>query len=232
MVVRKSAVSSFALGVAGLLLAALTTAQAQKPVHHETNASRQARIARTIDETYAHRWEIFGGGGLLRFHSGSDLKSSNQVAWATSANYFFNPRLYVKGDARGEFGHAKVNSNPYNVYNPQINEYNFMGGVGYRFYAQEKYAISAEALGGTAWGIFSGGAKGLPGTDLGIWQDGIKPAFSVGVNFDYNFYPDLAFRLTPTYVGTTFSSAPGTTSTSMQNNFGFNAGIVYRFGRQ
>ena len=87
-------------------------------------------------------------------------------------------------------------------------------------------------LGGTAWGIFSGGAKGLSGTDLGIWKDGMKPAFSAGVNFDYNFYPELAFRLTPTYVGTTFTAAPGTPSVSLQNNFGFNAGILYRFGHQ
>ena len=78
-----------------------------------------------------------------------------------------------------------------------------MGGASYRFYRKEKLAVSAQGLGGVGWGIFSGGAKGI-GTDLGLWPDGLNPAFSVGVNADYNFYPNLAFRVTPTYVGTTF----------------------------
>jgi len=32
-------------------------------------------------------------------------------------------------------------------------------------------------------------------------------------------------RFTPTYVGTTFGG-------KVQNNLGFNAGVVYRFGKQ
>jgi hypothetical protein len=59
------------------------------------------------------------------------------------------------------------------------------------------------------------------------------------VNLDYNFYPNLAFRLTPTFVGTTFvgttATGPlatgGTSTGGFQPNVGFNAGFVYRFGR-
>jgi hypothetical protein len=52
---------------------------------------------------------------------------------------------------------------------------------------------------------------------------------------DYNFYPNLAFRIAPTYLGTFFRRSPedvnhGPNGT-IQNNFGFNAGIVYRFGK-
>jgi hypothetical protein len=86
-----------------------------------------------------------------------------------------------------------------------------------------------QALGGTAWGIFSGGAKGLTGTQLGLWQDGFRPAFSVGVSADYNFFPNLAFRVTPTYVATMFTSPYGG---NVQSNLGVNAGVIYRFGRQ
>jgi hypothetical protein len=78
--------------------------------------------------------------------------------------------------------------------------------------------------------MFSGGAKGLTYAQLGFWQDSKRAAFIGDLNFDYNFYPNLAFRLSPTYVGTTFSSP--TDGGSVQNNLGFNAGIVYRFGRQ
>ena len=226
---------------AGLLAGAVTAAKAQSVsqsvniankrkqeahARRETNASRQARIQRTIDETYSHRWELFGGGGYLRWRSGQYTKKNNEVSWATSASYYLNPKLAIVGDARGSFGdaHAIIN-NTFGVYRPQINEYFFQGGANYRFYRKEKVAVSVQALGGTAWGIFSGGAKGLSGTQLGLWPDGFKPSFSVGINADYNIFPDLAFRFAPTYQGTTFGG-------TVQNNIGFNAGVIYRFGKQ
>jgi hypothetical protein len=118
-----------------------------------------------------------------------------------------------------------------------------------------------QALAGTAWGLFSGGAKGETGNDVGLWNDGLRPAFSLGVSADYNIYPNLALRFTPTWVGTNFAgtktlvgtvttttiTTTGTTNTttttttpiyngangsSIQNNIGFNAGVVYRFGRR
>jgi hypothetical protein len=230
---------------AGLLVGALAPATAQgisqsvtvgrkrKQEAHaqrETNASRQARIQRTIQDTYSHRWEIIGGGGYMRFRSGEYTKKNNEVSWSTAANYYLNPKLAIVADAQGSFGDAHaLLDNTYGVYRPQINEYMFMGGLSYRFYRKEKVALSAQALAGEGWGIFSGGAKGLDGYQLGLWNDGFRPAFSLGVSADYNFYPNLAFRFTPTYVGTTFV---GPTGGTVQNNLGFNAGVVYRFGRQ
>jgi hypothetical protein len=244
--VGKSAVRWLGVGLMlGLLAATAIPANAQsvgrnvnigrKPkqethARRETNASREARIQRTITDTYSHRYEVIGGGGYMRFRSGEYTKKNNEITWATAVNYYLNPKLAIVGDARGMFGNARViTPNTYGVYNPQINEYTFMGGVSYRFYRQEKLALSAQALGGEGWGIFSGGAKGYPGSYIGIWNDGFRPAFSLGVSADYNLYPNLAFRLTPTYVGTTFV---GPTGSSVQNNIGFNMGVVYRFGRQ
>ena len=238
--VRKSALRWVMMGLAaGLVGGALVSAHGQvgasttiqrnkKEAHprRETTASREARIQRTIDETYSHRWELIGGGGYLRFRSGQYTKKNNEVTWAAAANYYLNPKLAIVGDARGSFGYAHaITNNIYGVYNPQINEYNFMGGASYRFYRKEKIALSAQALGGIGWGIFSGGAKGLTGTTIGLWPDGIKPAFSIGVSGDYNLFPNLAVRITPTYVGTTFGG-------KMQNNVGFNMGVLYRFGKQ
>ena len=236
--VRRTAVRVVLMGLAaGLVAGAMASAKAQSAsvtlkrkqeahARRETNASRQARIQRTIDDTYSHRWEVFGGGGYLRFHSGEYTKKNSEISWAAAPNYYLNPKLAIVGDARGSFGnaHALIN-NTYGVYNPQINEYTFMGGASYRFYEKEKVAVSVQGLGGIGWGIFSGGAKGLTGTQIGLWPDGFKPAFSVGVSADYNFFPNLAFRVTPTYVGTTFGS-------TVQNNIGLNAGIIYRFGHK
>ncbi len=241
---------------AGLLATVATAAKAQTATkdqirrrqeahaRHETNASRQERIQRTIDETYAHRWEVAGGGGYLRWRSGENTRSNNEVSWATSANYFLNPKLSIIGDARGSFGSAhSLTGNPFSVpANPQINEYFFTGGAGWRFYRTEKIAVSAQGTGGTAWGIFSGASKGFNSAQTGFWVDGFAPAFTLGVNLDYNIYPNLAVRFAPTYVATMFHQSIQNGSSSLlqdnvgprsfQSNAGFNFGVVYRFGKQ
>jgi hypothetical protein len=242
--VRKLAVRLVLSGLAvGLLAGAIAPANAQtvtqtqsrkrkqeNHARHETNATRLARIARSTEDTYSHRYEVIGGGGFLRFRSGDYTQKNNEITWATAFNYYLNHKLALVGDARGSFGNAHaLTNNQYGVYNPQINEYTFMGGASYRFIAQEKFAVSVQALAGTGWGIFSGGSKGIPGADLGLWNDGLRPAFSLGVSADYNIYPDLALRFTPTWVGTNFVGANGST---IQNNIGLNIGVVYRFGRQ
>jgi hypothetical protein len=237
--VRKSAVRLVLMGMATVLLtAAVSPAKAQtipkrrqeSHPHRETNATRLARIHRTIEDTYSHRYEVIGGGGYLRFRSGDFTRRNNEVSWATALNYYLNPKLAIVGDARGSFGDAHaITNNEFGVYKPQINEYTFMGGASYRFYAREKLAVSVQGLGGTGWGIFSGGSKGIPGPDLGLWNDGMRPAFSASINADYNIYPNLAVRFSPTWVGTTFVGANGS---SIQNNLGFNIGVLYRFGNR
>ena len=232
--VRKSVVRLLTIGLAvGLLAGIPAMAKAQRKQdrhpHRETNASRQARIARTIQETYSHRYEIFGGGGFERFRPGEFLKKDNQITWAANTTYYLNPKLGVIASAQGAFGHAttlQFDQN-LNVYVPkaQINEYYFMAGPSYRFYATEKIAVSAQAQGGIGWGIFGGGSKSNPPAELGIWPDQTRAAFSFGVSADYNLYPNFAVRLTPMYLGTTFGG-------NIQNNVGINAGVIYRFGRK
>ena len=230
---------------AALLITAVSvttaTAQTTKRQRRETNANRQARIQRTIDDTYSHRYEVFGGGGFLRFRSGEYLKRNDEVTWASSGTYFLNEKLGITADIRGSYGNAKL-PNVFALsgdFNPLINEYMFMGGPTYRFRLREKYAVSAFAAGGIAIGDFSGGNKGVASQTVGLWYSDNRPVFSAGVNVDYNFYPNLAFRLTPTFVGTTFQ---GTTATgplatggsrigNFQSDLGFNAGFVYRFGK-
>jgi hypothetical protein len=190
----------------------------------ESNANRRARIERTIQETYSHKYELFGGGGYLRFRSGQYLQKNNEVTWAVSGTYYLNPKLGVIADVRGAYGNAKIGNTIYNIPNPLITEYTFMGGPSYRFYAKQKYAASAHILAGYTLGNFDGGSKGIPAPNLGLWPTSNRAAFSAGVNLDYNFYPNFALRVTPTYVGTNFGG-------TIQNNFGINAGIVYRFGK-
>jgi len=232
--------------IAAVLLAAVTTsgagflkAQPTRRTRRESNANRKARIARTIAETYSHRYEVAGGGGFLRFQSGSLLQRNNEVAFWATGTYFLNEKLGIVADVRGMYGNAKignnVNSPVFLPFNPQISEYPFLAGVAYRVYAKEKIALSVTGEGGAALGKFDSGAKGFPSSELGLWQSTTKPAISLGANFDYNFYPNLAFRITPTYLATFYRLDPADTTNgpagNVQNNFGVNLGVVYRFGK-
>ncbi len=216
-----------------LTLAALVgfngNAQSARRSGRETNATRQARIARQVQETYSHRWEVAGGGGYLRFKSGEFTQKNSEITFWFDSTYYLNQRLGITGELRGAYGNAKTlqgNQFASLVGNPQISEYPFMAGPTYRFRLREKTALSGFALGGVAIGKFDGASKGIPANLLGFWPStNARPAFSVGANLDLNLYPNLAFRIAPSYLGTTFGG-------SLQNNMGFEMGIVYRFGRQ
>jgi hypothetical protein len=205
-------------------------AQTSRRSGRETNANRKARVERQIKETYTHRWEVGGGGGYLRFRSGEYTQKNSEIAFWLNTTYYLNQTLGITGELRGAYGNAKalqgINNDLNLVGYPQISEYPFMAGPTYRFYRHEKIAGSLFALGGTAIGKFDGDTKGIPSTTLGLWPStNARPAFSVGANLDLNLYPNLAFRITPSYLGTTFGG-------DLQNNLGFEMGLVYRFGRQ
>src|SRR6201986_318969 len=131
---------SMASGAVGL------QAQTTRRTRRESSANRKARIARTIAETYGHRFEVAGGGGFLRFKSGSSLQKNNEVTFWMSGTYFLNPKLGIIGEVRGAYGNAKIankTGSPVTLpFNPQISEYPFLGGVAYRVYAKEKIAVT------------------------------------------------------------------------------------------
>jgi hypothetical protein len=234
---RLSVKCATAVLLAGFIASGVSAVEAQSThrARRESNANRKARIARTIEDTYTHRWEVGGGGGYLRFRSGENLQRNNQVSFWSTGTYFLNPKLGIVGDVRGSYGNAKVGNTIFNIQNPQISQYTFMGGPNYRVWAKEKTAISIFVVGGAALGKFDSGAKGLSSADIHVWESGFAPVMSVGANFDYNLYPNFAVRITPTYLGTFFRLSPDDTSPgsrgSIQNNLGVNVGLVYRFGR-
>ena len=213
------------MAVAGLVLLGSSSASAQsaRRTRRESNANRKARIARTINETYSHRWEVGGGGGYLRFRSGNYTRRNNEATFWGSALYNLTPKLGVVGMAGGAFGSARLGNTIPNAVNPQIQQYDFMAGPSYRLVTHAKYAVSVYGAGGVGWGRFSTGPKDFPPETVGLWSSGFRPAFGAGINLDYNFYPNLAVRVTPNYLGTTFSG-------TVQNSKGFNAGLIYRFG--
>ena len=218
--------------LAGLAIAP-AGAQSTRRQRRESNVNRRARIERTIRETYNHRFEAAAGGGYLRFRSGDNNLHNNDVTAATSLAYYLNPKLAAVADVRASFGSAKLNSQIFaqpgfpainGPYRPSISHYTFLGGVRYRFYAKQKMAASVDGLGGATFGWFDGDRLGAAPQALGLYQDGVRPAFALDLNLDYNFFPNLAVRLQPTYAPTLFGG-------SLQNNAGINFQLVYRFGQ-
>jgi hypothetical protein len=191
-------VKSVAAVVTAIVIASGATrieAQTAHRTRRESNANRKARIERTIQDTYSRRWEVGGGGGYLRFRSGEHLQRN-----------------------------AKVGNTVYNIPNPQISQYTFMAGPNYRVRIREKYAVSVFGTAGAGIGKFDSGSKGIPAQNLGLWPSETRAVFSVGGNLDYNFFPNLAARVTPVYLGSTWGG-------TIQNNLGVNVGLIYRFGR-
>jgi len=193
------------------------------------NANREARIKRTIAQTYGHRWELGGGGGGLRFRTGPYLRQTTEITFWGSATYNLSPRLGVLAEVRGGYGSAKIGnvlpSGNSLAYNPNVSNYNFLIGPSYRFVSKEKFSVAGFLEGGAGLGKFAGDSKGLTAADLGVWTGDYAAAFSAGVNLDYNLYQNLAVRITPNYLGTIYGG-------TLQNSKGINAGFVYRFGQQ
>ena len=189
-------------------------------------ARRQQRTQRVIQDTYSHKFEVYGGGGYTRFRPGESLQHMNESAWNVGFTDYLWGRTGLTADLRGYYGTAFTYPGPYNIFKPSISEYSFMAGPQYRFVRREHWAISGQVLLGGSKGNFNANGAELPGTFVGLWSNGTNVSFAAGVPIDYNLSPGLAFRLQPGYWLTTFSNTP------QVKNLGFTAGLVFRFGRQ
>ena len=196
--------------------------EAQARVH----ARREQRKQRIVQDTYSHKFEVYGGGGYTRFRPGASLQHINESAWNGGFTDYLWGRLGLTADLRGYYGNAFIPPNPYNIFKPSISEYAFMAGPQYRFVRREHWAISGQVLVGAAKANFYANSAEFPGTLVGLWSKGTDVSFAATVPIDYNISPGLAFRIQPGYWLTTFGS------TTQVKNLGWNAGLVYRFGRR
>jgi hypothetical protein len=199
--------------------------QAQVSVQARIRARREQRRAQAIHDTYSHLYELFTGGGYIRFTPGPSLQRTTMYSWDAAITRFRSERLGITLDSRGYYGTAYVGLNESSITRPAISQYAVMGGPTYRFYMRPKYSISAHALGGVALSDFSGDTSGFGTAVLGLYPDSTTYAINGAVIGEANLSPTLSLRLSGDYYGTGFGS-------TMQNSFGFTYGLVYRFGKQ
>ena len=194
-------------------------------VQARIKARREQRRAQAIHDTYSHLYEVFVGGGYLRFTPGPGLQKLTMYSWDTSLTRYYNEKLGVTVDGRGYYGTAYVGLNPANVTRPSISQYGVLAGPTYRFYMRPKYSVAGRVMGGVAMSNFSSDTNGFGAVALGLYPDSTTYAISAGLLGEANVSPNLSLRLGPEYYATGFGS-------TMQNSIGFTYGFVYRFGKQ
>ncbi|MGC9224055.1 MAG: hypothetical protein ACP5E2_09015 [Terracidiphilus sp.] len=203
--------------------------QGQLTVQERIRQRREQRRAAAIHDAYDRRWETFIDMGYLRAKPGpSPTQRLTYYGWETGLTRYVNERLGFTLDGRGYLGIAYVGLNQYSqgaFTRPQVSMYNVLFGPTYRFYVQPKYSISGRALGGWAYGNFSGDTNGISPKLIGLYPDGSTFGVNLAVVGEYNVTPGLAIRLAGEDMTTHFGS-------EMQNDRGFTSGIVYRFGKQ
>jgi hypothetical protein len=211
--------------------AASTPAQPPISVQARIRARREQRRAAAIKEVYSHLYEVYAGTGFIRTIPGPGLVGGqgfqrfNLYSWDFGLSRYFNERLGVTLDGRGQYGTAYIGNNQYNINHPAISQYSAMLGPTYRFLLKPKYSVSARVLGGGIYGNFSGDTDKFGSAATGLYPDGATFAITAGVPLEYNVSPSLGVRIVPEYFATGFGS-------TLQNGYGVSGGVVYRFGKQ
>jgi hypothetical protein len=205
--------------------------QPQLSVPARIKARREQRRAAAIHEIYDHLYEGYVGGGYLRFTPGPTLQRVNEYSWNGGFTRYFNERLGVTLDGRGYYGTPFIEpqqgtppAGDVGLTKPAISQYAALIGPTYRFYLQPKYSISGRAMAGYAQGNFTGDTNGY-GTLGVLYPNGSTFAASASVFVEFNLTPSIGIRVAPEYYLSGFGS-------TLQNNLGYTAGIVYRIGKQ
>jgi hypothetical protein len=243
----RTVVLPLALGLATLASAQAPTSgsstsssssQTQADQNQPATNSVQARIrerkekrrATAMHDAYSHLYDASLGLGYERFILSNGLQRVTEYAWDVAFTRYYSDRFGVMLDARGNDGTAFIepSQNPQNnVFHPKIEQYTGMIGPSYRFYRTPRISVAGRVLAGVSYGKFSGDFAGnqIASTASGLYPDGATYAINAAVVGEYSLTPDIAIRLAPEYTATGFGS-------SIQNNRGFTAGLVYRFGKQ
>lgn len=202
--------------------------QVLREAQRRVKARRERRVRQIIADTYSHKYEVYFGGGYLRFRPGHSLQKNSEGGWNAGLTDYLRGKLGVTADFRGYYGTAFTNSPggfEYQQFAPSISQYTFMAGPQYRFFEGQHWGWDAYVLAGVGHGNFGTGTGGLPENLIGLYSDSNALNVSPGATVVYNLGPGLAFRLSSTYLMSRYGG-------DTQNNLGFELGMLYRFGRQ
>ena len=202
--------------------------ETRRTLESRRQQTKRRREAALVTDTYTHRWEVYTGGGYMRFRPGPYIHNSGMGGWIVGATRYFTPRLGITVDVRGFYGNnslGAVQGGGYNTYNSKFSVFPFTIGPQYRLYGSPKISVTAALQVGDIYGYFDQNTGPFPPASVGFYPASNVGAAIAAVNLDYNLSPGLAVRFAPTVVMDRFGG-------NFDHNQGLLAGIVYRFGRQ
>jgi len=223
------------------------TDQTQQPivprsVQERIRLRKQQRLDQQIQENYSHKYEAYVGIGYLRFRPGANLEKNNEREWVLDITRWYSQKWGVTVEGRGMYGTAYTGPNGAytGTFLPNIYQYTGLIGGNYRFYRRPRIGAVLRVAAGPIYGNFDGDAHGITSavfnaSGVGLYETSTTFALNVAVPVDIAVTPSVAVRITPEYLLTPFkvtSSYPSGAGTQLQNNLGFNMGVVYRFGKR
>lgn len=193
----------------------------------DENVNRNLTLA---DVRYDNKYDVYGGIGFYHANAGPQLiGGSNLGGFDLQGTRWLTSRLGVTASARGDYGTIGVSPNPYGIKGPFIMEHLGLGGVTFRARRGKPAAVDFHGLFGVNYGVFDHALGNLPPpatgpvppAAVGLFNNQASFAMALGGSLDLNRSPQLAFRISPDYVYTSFGGIT-------QNEFAISVGILYR----
>ncbi len=176
---------------------------------------------------YNNRWEVYGGVQYSHFNPGRarNIEANNLLGWNGTATIYLHPSWGIEGGVRGLYGSMTVPANPYGVEaNPKMSETLFLFGPTFRLRRRENYAAGLHADVGATYGSFDNDfPPGVSPNQVGIYNNKLAFAGTIGAFYDYNLSPRLSVRTILDYQLTRYGY-------TRQNEFAGSVGVVYKFG--
>ena len=176
--------------------------------------------------TYNNRWDVYGGFGYARFQTtlGVNLKA-NMYGWKGNVTGWLNPMVGITASSGNYYGSIALPPNAYNISTANISEHLFLFGPTVRLYRGDKFAADGHFLLGGTYGIFDSSFKGanIEPNVLRLYNNQLAFALAAGASADYNWRPNIAFRVIADFQPTHYGLA-------LQDEFAGSVGVVYKWG--
>lgn len=173
---------------------------------------------------YQNRWDLFGGFSYSYFSTTiGHGKKTNLYGGGAQGTVWFTPIVGASATVRQVSGHITVDPNSFGITTPRISETLFLFGPDVRIFRTERLTVGTHIMVGGTYGIFDTDLKGAPANSVGLYNNQLAFASAIGASFDYNLSPRISVRAITDFQPTFFGS-------SIQKEFGGQAGVVYKLG--
>jgi hypothetical protein len=180
--------------------------------------------ATPIGADYNNRWEVSGGYAFTRIRPGfGHIDPINLMGATGQVTAWIRPAYGFTFIGRTFSGNTTLQPNIYNLTNPSMRESLFLLGPDFRVLKSPKAALGVHLLFGGTYGVFDSDLKGVQPNAVGLYDNQLAFAMSLGASYDYNLTNKISIRAVtdfqPTYYGA-----------SAQEAFAGTVGVVYKFG--